>query len=328
MKKQTSILSENHIFECINKYFPHQNQYIKAGRDDDCAILSIQTPLCISTDFFIENRHFRQTYFTPEEIGWKALAVNLSDLAACAAQPIAFSLGLAIPKNTSMEIIEGLCLGMSNLAQKSNILLAGGDISQSQELCLCITVIGTNRAPLLRNQASSGDVLFLLGNVGLAKTGLYLLEKIGRSALNNFPESCNAHIKPKPLINQALLIAQIAKEWKEQTQKTHRLGLMDVSDGLAQDVPRLLGKDYGIDIHIPYIHPEITQFLANNDSNSAEIHAFIGGEDYSLIGTCSPEFISVLKKNIPEITILGHINKNTDITCNGQKASGFDHFAS
>lgn len=333
MSISTPILSEDHILHCIDQFFPYkkEDRYINIGRGDDCAVCTIQKQLCTSTDMFIENVHFRLSYFTPEDIGWKALAVNISDLAACGAQPIGFSLGLALPSSTPIQTVEGICSGMSLLATQFNIPLLGGDISQSDNLTICITILGETSIPLLRAQSYVGDAIFMIGQVGLARTGLQILENKGREALPLFPEACNAHLRPFPLIKEAITLSTIAKNWTQQVPTPHRLSLIDISDGLAQDLPRLLGKSKGANITLPPPHPELIQFTHETcyeKQYSLDLHAFIGGEDYSLVGTCNPLFASVLKTLIQKnFFLLGYVTDSSHVSCNGNYAKGFDHFS-
>ena len=84
----SDLVSEDHILARIASHFPNEGPDVLLGRGDDCAVLGVSGPLCVSTDLFMEDVHFRRSYFTPEDIGWKALAVNLSDLAADGARPI------------------------------------------------------------------------------------------------------------------------------------------------------------------------------------------------------------------------------------------------
>lgn len=332
MSMHSQIFSEEQILACIHQYFPNKTKNGYIEKSDDCALLNIQKSLCISTDMFIENVHFRHRYFTPEDIGWKALSVNISDLAACGAQPVGFSVGLALPPDTSIHFIEKLCAGMAMLSNQFNLPLLGGDLSQAAHLYLCITVLGETSTPLLRKKAEIGDVIFILGQVGLARAGLHALEKQGRTALQNFPTACEAHLRPFPLIKEGLILSQIVTNWSQQTDKPHRLSLMDISDGLAQDLPRLLGKEKGADIRLPQLHPELIQFVEQKnifpDINcSPELYAFLGGEDYGLVGTCTPQFASMLQCIIPELTILGYVTNSNHVLCNGVHIQGFDHFS-
>ena len=84
----SDLVSEDHILARIASHFPNEGPDVLLGRGDDCAVLGVSGPLCVSTDLFMEDVHFRRSYFTPEDIGWKALAVNLSDLTADGARPM------------------------------------------------------------------------------------------------------------------------------------------------------------------------------------------------------------------------------------------------
>ena len=145
MLKQTLSLSpksEDDILRCLAKYFPDQQHGVVLGRGDDCAVLQFEHPLTVSSDLFLEDIHFRRTYFEPDDIGYKALAVNLSDISACGAKPVAFTLSLALPKTTPMDWFEAFFQGMSTLARQYNVCLVGGDLSQSATIAISITVFG------------------------------------------------------------------------------------------------------------------------------------------------------------------------------------------
>lgn len=94
---QPSRTSEDSILACLARHFPATHPSLLLGRGDDCAVFRAGTPLCVSSDLFLEDVHFRRSYFTPEEIGHKALAVNVSDIAACGGRPVAFTLALGLP---------------------------------------------------------------------------------------------------------------------------------------------------------------------------------------------------------------------------------------
>ena len=105
----SDLVSEDHILARIASHFPNEGPDVLLGRGDDCAVLGVSGPLCVSTDLFMEDVHFRRSYFTPEDIGWKALAVNLSDLAADGARPMGFTVGLSLPPDADMALVDGLC---------------------------------------------------------------------------------------------------------------------------------------------------------------------------------------------------------------------------
>jgi thiamine-monophosphate kinase len=330
------LISEDHVLAAIALFFPEpaDNSRLLTARDDDCAVIRADEPLCVSTDLFIEDVHFRRRYFSPGDTGWKALAVNLSDLAACGAKPLGFSLGLGLPQDADADFLHGLLQGMADLAGRTGVQLTGGDLSRSDKLHLCLTVFGEAARPLRRGRAKPGDALFAVGQIGLARTGLLRLEADGlATAPRTSPEACAAHLRPVPMLNAGRKLHDLALDHPEA-----RIGLMDLSDGLAQDVPRLIGlnpsgsvkrKEHGpgADLALPPPHPEIARYCAANELD-IDLFRLAGGEDYALIGTCDPALLPLLRQTLPELYPIGAINSNPGLRCRGAVVEpGFDHFA-
>jgi len=121
----TAPLSEDRILACLAGYFPQAHPSLLLGRGDDCAVLKAERPLCVSSDLFLEDIHFRRSYFSPEDTGYKALAVNVSDLAGCGARPLAFTLCLGLPAWVEMDWLNRFFSGMAELAGKHRMALAG-----------------------------------------------------------------------------------------------------------------------------------------------------------------------------------------------------------
>ncbi|MBD5641156.1 MAG: thiamine-phosphate kinase [Desulfovibrio sp.] len=321
--------SEDAILACIDSHFPRSGHGLILGRGDDCAILAAQGQRCVSSDLFLEDVHFRRAYFTPEEAGHKALAVNLSDLAAMGARPFVFTLCLGIPEWADMDWLDGFFAGMARLAESSGITLAGGDLTSAPSLHVSITVIGDcidNGALLLRGGSMPGDILFLVGEIGLSRIGLIELERHGRKALAEWPHSCAAHLLPKPQNDAGVILARTAHSARPPA-------LMDVSDGLAADLRRLLGKSQGglgAAVRLPdsLLDSEVLQHAWKRGEDPA-LAAFMGGEDYALLGACAPGLISILQAAIPGLRPIGEITATNSISCNGLNVSelkGFDHF--
>lgn len=324
--------SEDEILACVDRHFPLAHPAVQLGRGDDCAIFKQDAHLCASADLFLENRHFRRAYFEPEDIGFKALAVNLSDIAAMGAKPVAFVLSLGLPQNLEITFLDRMFSGMAALAAEEDIALAGGDISAADRLLLSITVFGERPAGhslLARGGAMNGDILFIIGTPGLAAVGFERLESGGRSALSEWPAACAAHLRPRPLTGAGLMLARAAYNSRPPT-------LMDVSDGLARDLPRLLGQNspssaLGAEIEIPAdtLHPEVLRHAELMGQDPA-IAAFVGGEDYALLGACAQDMAPSLQAAIPGFRRLGRITSTGRILCNGRDVAGvtgFDHFA-
>ncbi len=317
-----SLRSEEHVLAIIDRHFPSSAARLRVGRGDDCCVVATPSAVCVSTDLFMEDVHFRRSTFTIEEVGWKALAVNLSDLAACGASPIGFSLGLGLPNDADETLVNGLFTGMASLAQAVDIPLTGGDLSKSEKLHLCITVFGDAEKGLLqRRSCSVDDRLFLLGEVGLSRTGFAALETLGRKdALTLFPEACAAHLCPLPLIEAGLELKTLQETYNA------RVGLMDVSDGLLRDIPRLIGT-YGADLSVPEIPQECRRW-AVNEALDPVYEVFVGGEDYALLGTCEPSFWPILQRHLSNIQELGIVTQTPGLRLHGMPLSGgFDHFA-
>ncbi len=349
-----SALSESSILTLLAKYFPEQHSSLLLGRGDDCAVLREQSGLCVSTDLFLEDVHFRTSYFTAQEIGHKSLAVNISDLAAMGVRPLGFSLGLAIPPHTETTWLEEFFIGMAKLAKTHNMVLSGGDISRSEKIYICITVwgeginlkqLGQNTSHeynegqppistdtvgkyLTRGGAMPGDALFIVGDVGLSRIGLEELEKNGRKALVEWPQACAAHLTPMPQVDAGLILARSSSQMRPPV-------LMDISDGLARDIPRLLGLDKENMLGAKLLFPRA--FLHEETLRHAKIHgrdplreAWLGGEDYALLGACTPKLLSILHAALPSLHSIGTITDSGYIELNEQilpQGQGFDHFS-
>ncbi len=339
-----SVLSEAHFLQLVDKYFPNQHSSLALARGDDCAILRTQGNMCLSTDLFLENIHFRRAYFDAFDVGYKALAVNISDIAAMGARPQGFSLGLGLPQDVDEAWLNGFFEGMSTLAKKHDMVLAGGDVASSPFMSVCISIWGD--APtsplktkqegqikfLTRGGAMPGDTLFMVGAVGLARVGLSVLEAQGAIAKELWPMACAAHLRPEPLVNAGLIIARLGLQARPPV-------LMDLSDGLARDLPRLLGMGehtqgtyahLGAQIILPeaLLHDEVIRY-SRAKGLCPSVEAWLGGEDYGLLGACVPALFPILRAALPVVQSIGVITDDGNISLNGSelpKNKGFDHF--
>ncbi|WP_415718259.1 thiamine-phosphate kinase [Maridesulfovibrio sp.] len=321
----TKLNSEQDFLTLIDKYFPSENGHVTLGRGDDCSILKTGNDLCISKDLFLEDIHFRRSYFSPADIGYKSLAVNISDIAAMGGQPCGFALGLIVPPSLEYEFWDPFFGAMSALAEQHGVILAGGDLSGGQYLGISVTVWGESAGGrfLSRGNAKPGDILFLHGPAGMARTGLLSLEEDTAFALRNYPQSAKAHLRPPMRVAAGVKLAE-SPEVK---------GLMDLSDGLARDLPRFLGNcegNVGADISLDkaQLHEEVIRYAESKSISAAE-HAFQGGEDYALFGAASANGFEALAESIPGLHKIGTITDDSKIVLNGREytAGGFDHFA-
>lgn len=346
------IASENDFLTLVDRYFDLTTSHQLSLRGDDCAELAVPETICISSDLFLEDVHFRTSYFSFYEIGYKALAVNLSDLSAAGAVPLGFNMNLILPVTTSRSAVEQLLRGMSEIASEYSLPLTGGDLSRGQKLGLCITIWGKQGGQkfLRRGGCRSGDTLFLAADspslpLGLARAGLYSLEKLGREeAISVVPSACKRHLMPAPLVRAGIAVAKLAPE----------TALMDLSDGLARDLPRLLGHSHakqglnkrnslceknpstcilGAEIMLAEssLHNELQNWCTRFGLNPIE-QAVLGGEDYLLLGsTNDPEQLKAVEAEAEGIYcfVIGKVNESGGLIVNGNEffQSGFDHFS-
>jgi thiamine-monophosphate kinase len=216
-------------FELIERFFKRPARRNPLGAGDDCALLQPAPgmQLAVSTDMLVEGRHFLSTV-DPSRLGHKALAVNLSDLAACGASPLAFSLALALPR-VDENWLEGFARGLFALADSHGCELVGGDTTQGP-LNICITVFGEvpAGAALLRSGARAGDDIYVSGNVGDARLALEVFRGRISVAATVFETARTRLEQPTPRVALGLALRGIASS------------AIDISDGLAGDLGHVL----------------------------------------------------------------------------------------
>lgn len=247
---------------------------------DDCAVIDIgEEKFLFTVDHFVEDVHYSEEYFSPEDIGWKAIAVNISDIAAMSGIPLWAMVGLSLSdKITDKETwVRKFYTGLNQCAKEfGGVKVIGGDITGAKDsTCISVSLIGKAfREPLLRSSAKPGDKVCVTGKFGNSASFLH-------STCKN--EDIQYHLRPKPRIKEAQGI------W----QNNQRGALMDASDGLAQALIELAEQSQ-VDI-------EINSGLIPLDKHINLSLALYGGEDYELVGCFDeipPNFIEIgLVKN-------------------------------
>ncbi|WP_319584650.1 thiamine-phosphate kinase [uncultured Pseudodesulfovibrio sp.] len=312
--------SEAHFLELIDSHFSREHDFLALGRGDDCAVLRGGTDYCVTSDLFLEDEHFRRDYFSAADIGYKALAVNISDIAAMGAKPVAFTMDLMAPTDLPDEFWDEFFKSMAGLARQNDMVLAGGDLSRSKRLGVSISAFGAPGSTgfLRRGNCAFGDILFTVGEIGLARTGLMALEAEGLKARETMPAAVMAHLRPKPKVMIGTLLNTAGVK-----------GLMDLSDGLARDLPRFIGPNLGANLTIDpnALHGDIHTWCKAAGLDPLEF-AVLGGEDYSLLGAVSP-FDAGKARSVPGFTEIGTVTKEPGIILNGKPFDnpGFDHFS-
>ena len=263
-------------FDLIGKYFTRAVERAALGIGDDCALF---TPapgmqLAVSSDMLVDGRHFLSTV-APHSLGHKALAVNLSDLAACGAAPLAFTLALAMPR-VDEDFLHGFAQGLFGLADEHRCELIGGDTTQGP-LNICITVFGevpTGQA-LLRSGACAGDDVYVSATVGDARLALEVFR--GTVALEgiDFESVRVAMEQPRPRVALGLALRGVASS------------AIDVSDGLLGDLAHILRRS-GVGATLDIDAVPRSAVLRRQPQAMQRKCSLAGGDDYALVFTAPP----------------------------------------
>lgn len=262
-------------------------QGVRAGIGDDCAVLEPEPGawLLATTDLLIEDIHFRRAYATPGDIGWKALAVNLSDIAAMGGRARWALVALACPVATDGDEVEAFYDAALALAGEHGVAIVGGDTSVSPAgWFVNITVLGdAARAPVLRSTARIGDIVAVTGALGGSAAGLTLLAAVAPPAgvdTRDADDVTRAHLRPVPRLREAQWLASAGGV----------TAMIDLSDGLVTDLGHLAEESaVGARIDVDRIPVSASaRRVAAICSADPLAWATGGGEDYELLLTCDP----------------------------------------
>jgi thiamine-monophosphate kinase len=329
-------------FDVIERYFKRPARKAALGVGDDCALImpTAGMQLAISSDMLVEGRHFLSTVHS-SHLGHKALAVNLSDLAASGAEPLAFTLALALPR-VDEAWLAGFSEGLFQLADAHNCELIGGDTTQGP-LNICITVFG--EVPpgdaLLRHNAQVGDDIYISGTVGDARLALEVFRGTQSLEAHAFEQVRARMEQPTPRVQLGLELRAIAN------------AAIDVSDGLLGDLGHILKlSNVGAEINTDWVqaagsfsgslnehtHAGISPWLAALPFNKRLEFALSGGDDYELCFTApvnQRELVhaAAWESDTP-VTRIGRITETSGLVVldpQGQpitrRFASFDHFA-
>jgi thiamine-monophosphate kinase len=318
-------------FELIERFFKRPTTHAVLGPGDDCALLAPRPgmQLAISTDMLVEGRHFLSTV-APERLGHKALAVNLSDLAACGAQPVAYTLSLAMPR-ADAAWLEAFAHGLHALADAHGCELIGGDTTAGP-LAISITVFGETPTggALLRSGARAGDEVWVSyprnGGVGDARLALEVFR--GKVALDGdaFEKVRRAMEQPQPRVALGLALRGVAS------------AAIDVSDGLLGDLSHLLRRSVvGAVIDVDAVPRGAV--LAAQPLDVQRECTLAGGDDYELVFTAPAaahqRVLEAGQQTDTGVACIGRIDARRDlqlVSRRGQPVdniwTSFDHFRS
>jgi len=281
-------------FGFINRFAHKFDGFIKAeetGIGDDCAVIPLNETdnYVITTDLLMEDIHFLNDKISPEELGYKSLAVNLSDIAAMGATPKFSFLSIGIPPHISVEYLDAFMKGYHDLSAKYQVPLMGGDTTKSSDkLVINVAVVGQCKKTEihLRSMAKAGDLICVTGTLGDSAGGLnVLLNNLELNAENKF--LVQKHHAPEPKILEG--------RWLAKQKSVH--AMMDISDGISSDLMHILdasAKSALIHTDQLPISETLRVVASKNNWNSTEL-ASSGGEDYELLVTIDANDFDRLK---------------------------------
>jgi len=290
---------------------------ILIGIGDDAAVIKQEQGLqVLTTDCLVEGDHFRREWFSPKQIGMKAIEINVSDVAAIGGQPKYALVSLALPQNLDVKFVEDMYTGMWKTCDKYNIEIIGGNMTHCDNIVVSITLTGIvdNNYLSLRSGAKPGDFIFVSDHLGNGRAGLRLFQE----NIERFKKVKMKYLEPKAQLDFALKIAPYVNS------------MIDVSDGLAPEISHICKESncgsiiYKNKIPISDEVRNVAKTLGENEYD----YALFGGEDFELVYTTS-------KNNLEKVSgfLVGEITKNkaVKLSFNGQekeiKKMGYDHFS-
>jgi thiamine-monophosphate kinase len=260
----------------------NSSEHALVGPGDDSAVISAPDGrFTVTTDTLIEGHDFKLDWSTGYDLGWKAVASNLADVAAMGAVPTALVVALSVPGTTPVTWLEHFADGLKAacLALAPGCGVVGGDLAASEQVMISVAAHGSleGREPVLRSGAQIGDIVAVAGTLGRAAAGLALLESGNRDAVSAYDDLVNIQRRPNPPI-QAGVAAAIAGA----------TAMLDLSDGLARDAARI-AKASSVTIQIDPMHLQGFEAVLEESARAIEANpsdwVIGGGEDHSLLAT-------------------------------------------
>lgn len=314
--RDSTTLSDHGEFDLIRRVVSGRPQSpgTLIGPGDDGAVLTASDGrVVISTDMLVEGVHFRFDWSSPQQVGRKAIAVNLSDIAAMGAVPTGLVVGLGAPATLATKVVDDLSDGMWEEAQRAGIGLVGGDMVTAGVLTISVTALGDlqGRAPVTRSGARAGDTVAVAGRLGWAAAGLAVLGRGFRSPV----AVVGAQRVPEP-----------PYEAGPEAADAGATSMVDTSDGLLADLGHVAeASQVSIDVRTELLDvPQRLVEVASALGADARNWVLTGGEDQALVATFPPD------RPLPEgWRRIGSVSEGRGVTVDGKEyeaASGWEHW--
>lgn len=303
-------MGEAALIKHIRRLFKSSKKSVIVGTGDDCAVLRTKGTYLVTTDMLIEGTHFVQKNCTPVQIGRKAIACSISDIAAMGCRATVAVVSIGFQNNTTMAFARKICSGLKDMASEYDIEIVGGDIaSGKQPLTISVTMMGEEAGapPVLRSGAKVGDAVMVTGTLG----GSILVKHL----------AFTPRLKEGILLNTRFILHS----------------MIDISDGLSTDLGHIL-EESGLgavlyEESIPI--SEDAKKLSKKSGRAPLFHALSDGEDYELLFTLSQrEAKRLAASNLLDVAVtrIGHIRKGKGLFlkhANGKteriKPTGYEH---
>jgi thiamine-monophosphate kinase len=341
MENRTEIkdLGEFGLIDRITKNFVNKNDTTKVGIGDDAAVIDGGTDyLLLSTDMLVEGVHFDLSYMPIQHLGYKSIAINVSDIAAMNGTPQQVVVNLGLSNRFSVEAVEKLYEGMEVACKDYKVDLVGGDTTSSPSgLIISVSITGRVERDkvVLRSKVEKGDIVCATGDLGGAYIGLQVLEREKQVFLAN--PNMQPDLKKYPYVTERQLkpIARMDIIHELADMNVKPKAMIDISDGLASELFHLAKQsDVGFFIYEDKLPIDKQTYDTAVEFNIDPITAVMnGGEDYELLFSISQDDFEKLK-NHPDIHFIGYAaekEKGINLVTKNQnvvpiKAQGWDHF--
>jgi thiamine-monophosphate kinase len=265
----------------------------------------------ITTDALIESRHFRRDTMSFHDIGWRAMAANLSDLAAMGSRPVLATVALGIPDGLNAPDLAELYRGMLAVGKRYACAIAGGDTTRASELVISITAVGEVRPSNVKGRAGAlpGDVLAVTGPLGASRAGLDLADNPYMLAPYLAQAALRAHRTPEPRVNEG--------RWLAASTNVH--AMMDVSDGLSTDLPRMCAASRCAAVIEDVPVADCAREVAHARGEDPQAYALAGGEDFELLIAVNVRAFRHLSERFTKrfgrsLHRVGHVRKGSGVT--------------
>ncbi len=309
-------IGEFELIERLSSILPINDKDVLVGFGDDTACVNVNGKLLLLTgDIQVENVHFIKSKINPEDLGWKLVSSNVSDVVACGGIPRWGLISIALPKNIDYQYVENVYKGIKKAIDYYKMFIIGGNTSSSSEMVFDLFLVGETKRFVSRSSAKAGDFIYVSDYLGLSRAGLELI----LMNKNNYEDwelgLIKKHTKPTARIDLQELIEKYASS------------CIDISDGLAGDlghISEMSKVKIVIEKEKLKIHPDLRKYCDKYEKNPYH-YILYGGEDYQLAFSLEKE------KNLEDITKIGYIEEGKGIYLkDGEdifhiKEKGFEH---